>query len=102
MPRLHIINASIVDKIIGDMLWDPDEVESESHTKMMQPLIDIADGSEDLEDGEVVDRYRVITRSPCNSTLLLDIWQLHARFVRVLVFAVYEGFDRIGFDWVCQ
>ena len=63
------------------MLWDPDEVESESHTKMMHPLIDIADGSEDLEDGEVVDRYRVISRSPCNSTLLLDIWQLHTRFV---------------------
>ena len=56
---MHTINSPIVDKIIGDMLWDPDEVEGESHTKMMQPFVDIADGSEDLEDGEGVDRYRI-------------------------------------------
>ncbi|CAI5720824.1 unnamed protein product [Peronospora effusa] len=35
VPRQHTINALIVDQIIGEVLWDPDEVEGESHTKIM-------------------------------------------------------------------
>uniref|UniRef100_M4BS94 Uncharacterized protein n=1 Tax=Hyaloperonospora arabidopsidis (strain Emoy2) TaxID=559515 RepID=M4BS94_HYAAE len=63
VPRLNTINASIVDKIIGDMLWDLDEVEGESHTNMMQPFVEISDESEDLKDGEGGDLYRIDIKS---------------------------------------
>ena len=57
------MNAPIVDKIIGDMLWDLDEVEGESHTNMMQPFVEISDESEDLKDGEGGDLYRIDIKS---------------------------------------
>ena len=91
MPRLHTINAIIVDKIFGDMLWDPDEVEGWSHTKMMQPFVDIADGSEDLEDGKGVDHYRIDIKNSLQFDL--DVGYLaagHARFVKVLVFCCLQ------------
>ena len=91
VPRLHIINASIVDKIIGDMLWDPDEVEGESHTKMMQPFVDIADGSEDLEDGEDVDRYRIDIKNPLQFDLAVEYLAAACTFRQIfLVFCCLQ------------
>lgn len=35
IKKIFLINASIVDLIIGKILWDPEETESQTHAKMM-------------------------------------------------------------------
>ena len=98
---MHTINAPIVDKIIGDMLWVPDEVEGESHTKMMQPFVGFADEYEDVKHGEGVDRYRIDIRNSLQFDLAVGYLAAACTFCqssRILL----STKELIRFDWVCQ
>ena len=48
--------------IIGDMLWDPEDIDGERHAKMMRLFEDFADGVEELEEGEGVERYCIVIK----------------------------------------
>ena len=50
-----LINTDIVNTIIGDMLWDPEVVDGETHANMLRPFQDFADATEELEEGEKVE-----------------------------------------------
>ena len=63
MAMNYTINGQIIDKIIGEMLWDPDDIDGQSRATMMKPFEDIADESENLGDGEGVDRYRIVIKN---------------------------------------
>ena len=63
MAMHYTFNGPIIDKIIGEMLWDPDDIDGQSHASMMMPFQDIAEESENLRDGEGVDRYRIVIKN---------------------------------------
>ena len=50
-----LINTDIVNIIIGDMLWDPEDVSGETHANMLRPFQNFADATEELEEGEKVE-----------------------------------------------
>lgn len=50
------INASIVNVINRDTLRDPEKIDGETNERMTRPFEDCADETEDLEEGEGVDR----------------------------------------------
>ncbi|UIZ27025.1 hypothetical protein KXD40_002423 [Peronospora effusa] len=102
VPRQHNINAPIGDKIIGKVLWDPDEVEGESNTKMMQTFVIISEGSKDLKMEKGVDCYRIDIKNFLQQNLILlsNILAAACTFrqsSRVLLFTkVLTGLDSIG------
>ena len=55
MCECFLINTDIVDTIIGDMLWDPEDVSGETHANMLRPFQYFADATEELEEGEKVE-----------------------------------------------
>lgn len=72
IKMIFLINAPIVDVIIGDMLWDPEDVEGQTHANMMACFEDVADESEALEGGQGLDRYRVVIKNRLQFFLGID------------------------------
>lgn len=70
--RRFLINAPIVNVIIGDMLWNPDDIDGDTHARMMAAFEDVADESELLEAGEGVDRRCVLIKNSLQFSLAID------------------------------
>ena len=67
-----LINTDIVNTIIGDMLWDPEDVSGETHANMLRPFQNFADATEELEEGEKVKilikgGYKTLCRGCCTN-----------------------------------
>ena len=54
---IFMINAPIVSVIIGEMLWDPEDVEGEMHAVTMACFTDVGDNLEALQGGQRQDFY---------------------------------------------
>ena len=67
-----MINAPIVSVIIGEMLWDPKDIEGKTHTNMMAWFIDVGGDLEALQGGQGRDRYRVVIKNQLQWSLSID------------------------------
>jgi hypothetical protein len=67
-----LINGPIVDVIIGEMLWDTEDIDGETHSRMMGAFEDFVDVTENLPKGEGSDRYRFVIRNPVQLHLSID------------------------------
>lgn len=80
VEKQFLINAPIVNTIIGEMLWDPDDVEGVTYENMMKGFEDFADSSEQLADGEGGDRFRVVIKNPVQFNLAIDYLRVGCSF----------------------
>ena len=48
IEKIFLINAPIFSVIIGEMMWDLEDVEEQTHANMMACFTDIGDNSEAL------------------------------------------------------
>ena len=62
IEKILMINAPIFSVIIGEIMWDPKDVERQTHTNMMACFTDIGDDSEVLKSSHGRDRYRVVIK----------------------------------------
>eukprot|EP00957_Ditylum_brightwellii_P096370 7339341-Ditylum_brightwellii.AAC.1 len=60
---IHIINAPIVNTIIGEMLWDPGEIDGQTHAMLMMSLKETNDESKDLGEGQGDGCHHIIIRN---------------------------------------
>lgn len=72
IEKIYLINAPIVDVIIGKMLWDPEDTEGQTHARMMASFSDVADESEALPEGHGSNRYRIVIKSRLQFFLAID------------------------------
>ena len=56
--KIFMINAPIFSVIIGEMMWDPKDVEKQPHADMMACFTDVGDDLEALQGGQGRDIYR--------------------------------------------
>ena len=75
-----LVNATVVNVIIGDMLWDPEDIDGETHAKMMRPFEDFADAVEELEEGKGVDRYCIVIKNPAQFSLAIGYLKASCSF----------------------
>jgi hypothetical protein len=54
------------------MLWDPEDIDGEKHSRMIGAFEDFVDVSENLLEGEGSDRYRFVIRHPVQFYLSID------------------------------
>ena len=93
IEKIFLINAPIVDVIIGEMLWDPDCIDVQTHANMMACFDDVADtteaipGGQDvadtteaLPDGQGLDRYRVVIKNTLQFYLGIDYLRVGLSF----------------------
>ena len=73
---IFLINVPIADVIIGDMLWDPEDIEGQTHANMMACFEKFADKSEALACGQGLDRYRDVIKNNLQSFsgLITSVW----------------------------
>lgn len=73
VEKIYLINAGIVTIIIGEMLWDPEDFEGETHSKMLSAFVDCRDVTENLESDEVGnDRFMVVIKNQVQFNLAVD------------------------------
>ena len=58
-----MINVPILSVIIGEMLWDPKDVNGKIHVNMMACFTNIGDNLEALKGGQGRDHYRVFIKN---------------------------------------
>ena len=75
-----LVNATVVNVIIGDMLWDPEDIDGETHAKMMHPFLDFADAVKELEEGKGVDRYCIVIKNPAQFSLAIGYLKASCSF----------------------
>lgn len=63
MEMIFVINEPIVSAIIGEMLWDHEEVEGKMHANMMACFMDVGDDSEALQGCQWRDLYNVVIKN---------------------------------------
>lgn len=80
IEKNFVINAPIVDVIIGDMLWDPEDIECETRSKMMLCFTEFVDNSKKLPDGQGVSRYRVSIKNMLQFSLGVDFLSVGLSF----------------------
>ena len=80
VSKRFLVNAPIVSVIIGEMLWDPDEIEGDTHEKMMSSFEDYADPTEELADGQDVDRLCMTIANQVQFGLAIDYFRIGCTF----------------------
>ena len=68
----YLIDAPIVNVIIGEMLWDPEDIDGSTHTNMMSSFKDHVDESEEVEEGEGADRFCIAINNPVQFSLAIE------------------------------
>jgi hypothetical protein len=74
------INAAIVNVIIGELLWDPEDIDGETHSRMMRSFEDFAGDTEELQEGEGVDRFCIVIKNPVQFSLTVDYLSVGCSF----------------------
>lgn len=72
MEKIHLFNASIVDVIIGKVQWNPEDLEGQTHSKMMAYFSDVTEESEALTNSNGSDRYRIVMKNRVQFFLAID------------------------------
>ena len=72
IEKIFVINAPIFSVIIGEMLWDPKDVEGQTHVNMMACLTDVGEDSEALQGIQGQDLYRVVIKNQLQWYLVID------------------------------
>jgi hypothetical protein len=77
VTQTFLINGPIVDVIIGEMLWDPEDIDGETQSRMIGAFEDFVHVTENLPEEEGSDRYRFVIRNPVQLYLSIDYcWQI--------------------------
>ena len=79
LPLVAYINRPIVDVIIKDMLFHPDDSEGISMQRALEVFQDTADASEGPRPGDT-DRYKIEIRNPLQFGLIVDFIRLGSSF----------------------
>ena len=72
VTQRYLINAPIVNVIIGEMLWDPEDIDGSTHTNTMSSFKDYVDESEEVEEGEGADRFCIEINNPVQFSLAIE------------------------------
>jgi len=72
VEKIFLINAPIVNVIIGQMLWDPEDVEGQTHASMIVCFRDGVDKMEALLDGQGYEGYSVVIKNRLQLFLAID------------------------------
>jgi len=81
VKQRYLINAPIVKVIIGELLWDPDDIDGSTHKNMMSSFIDYVDESEVMEEGEEGgDRFCIEINNPVQFSLAIEYLQAGLSF----------------------
>ena len=75
-----LINTDIVNTIIGDMLWDLEDVGRETYANMLRPFQDFADATEELEEGEGVESYCIVIKNVVQFSLAIGYLRASCSF----------------------
>ncbi len=78
MCQRFLINTDIVNTIIGDILWELQDINGETHANMLRPFKDFADVTKELEEGEGVDSYCIVTKNSVRISLAVSYLRLVA------------------------
>ena len=62
------------------MLWDPKDIEGQTHTNMMECFIECEDDLEDLQVRQGRDLYRVTIKNPLQFSLEIDYLRVELSF----------------------
>lgn len=77
VAKHFLLDAPIVNVIIGDMLWDPEDIDGYTHAKMLSSFQYLAGAAEDQHTEEEDDRLYIFINNPIQFTLA--IYYIHAR-----------------------
>lgn len=72
VEKICLIKAPIVNLIIGEILWDPDDFEGQTHAIEMECFEDVADHSEELSGGRGLDRYHLFIKNQLQFFIGID------------------------------
>ena len=75
-----LVNVTVVNVIIEDMLWDSEDIDGETHAKMMHPFKDFADVVKGLEEGKGVDRYCIVIKNLVQFSLAIGYLKASCSF----------------------
>lgn len=101
VEKIYLINAPIVDLIIGKMLWDPEETGGQTHAKMMASFSDVEDESEPPPEGYGSDRYRIVINNRLQFFLAIDFLAAGLSF-RQVSRVLHHTKERSGLASICM
>jgi hypothetical protein len=81
-PRTHQLRVLIIDVIIGEMMFHPDDTDGTTRARLLESFVPTLDSSEDAADAGDVSRYAVPSPTPSRFSWLHNFWLLDYRSVR--------------------
>ena len=75
ITQQYLINAPIVNVIIGEMIWDPEDIDSSTHTNMMSSFKHYINESNYVEEGEGADQFCIQINNHVHFSLAIQYLQ---------------------------
>lgn len=80
VQMIHLINTPIVTKVIGGMLWDPEDVNGLMHSNVIACFENCVGDAEVLGDSKGQDQFHVIIKNMFQLKLPIDYLQVGLSF----------------------